>query len=153
MCGFKQLRLASGFVAKDDSELLVSCLYLPSVEIPDVCHYAQPKRLLRSGMAFQCFRAFWILQSFNKRCLLIQLVSYFGLFKVDPNFLVWKSKFWVKSCNVRKVSQRESRSGSRSLNLTLWFGVNIFSSIQCLPCPSRTWKWHISVLNVSQMGC
>lgn len=58
MCGFKQFRLVSGFVAKDDSELLVSCLYFPSVEIPDVCHYAQPKRLLRSGIAFQCFRAF-----------------------------------------------------------------------------------------------
>lgn len=58
MCGFKQFRLASGFVAKDDSELLVSCLYRSRVEIPDVCHYAQPKRLLRSGMAFQCFCAF-----------------------------------------------------------------------------------------------
>lgn len=61
MCGFKWFRLASGFVAKDVSELLVSCLHRPSVEIPDVCHqpsqkgYCSLKWLFGACVPFESF--------------------------------------------------------------------------------------------------
>ena len=60
-------------------------LYLLSSEFTGVCHQAQPKRLLCYEVAFQGFCAFFlILQSFNKRCLLIKLVKLFEAFKDWP---------------------------------------------------------------------
>lgn len=40
---FQVVQVGLRLCSQGYSELLVSCLHLPSVETPDVCHHAQPK--------------------------------------------------------------------------------------------------------------